>query len=286
MVEGLRVGFIGLGNLGSLVAKQLLRAGQPLVVYDLRPEVVAEAAALGATAAGSCREVAASSDILISLVRDSAQTEAAMSGPDGVWAGIRRGSVIVIASTVSPAYCRALHARARQQGVQVVDAAISTESRDFTPGRESAELTLMVGGEEEAVRRCWPLFRKMAKNVFHLGGVGAGQACKIVNNLAMFGNAMVARECLALGVKAGLDAQTLLAAMRVSTGNSRSLGALQRQLLRPPPQPASRPAGEQDLGKKDRELALELAEAVGAEVPVARFLVQLAEAAEAAEAGL
>jgi len=279
-MESTRVGFIGLGNMGMLVAKKLVKSGLPLTVYDLRKEPLEEMRALGAAAAGSSREVALASDVIISMVRDIPETDAALFGRDGVWQGAREGATIVISSTVSPAYCRSLHARARQRGVQVIDAAVSTETRDFTPGRELAELTLMIGGEDEAVNRCWPVFQAMAKNVFHLGGVGTGQACKLVNNLAMLGNEMVARECLNLGIMAGLDLAQLIEAMRVSTGSSRSLGTISRRLSQPAPRltvPEAK-APRQDLRSKDRELALEMAEAVAANVPLARIMAELEEA--------
>ena len=279
-MESTRVGFIGLGNMGMLVAKKLVKSGLPLTVYDLRKEPLDEMRALGAAAAGSSREVALASDVIISMVRDIPETDEALFGRDGVWQGAREGATIVISSTVSPAYCRSLHARARQRGVQVIDAAVSTETRDFTPGRESAELTLMIGGEDEAVNRCWPVFQAMAKNVFHLGGVGTGQACKLVNNLAMLGNEMVARECLNLGIMAGLDLAQLIEAMRVSTGSSRSLGTISRRLSQPAPRltvPEAK-APRQDLRSKDRELALEMAEAVAANVPLARIMAELEEA--------
>jgi len=279
-MESTRVGFIGLGNMGMLVAKKLVKSGLPLTVYDLRKEPLEEMRALGAAAAGSSREVALASDVIISMVRDIPETDEALFGRDGVWQGAREGATIVISSTVSPAYCRSLHARARQRGVQVIDAAVSTETRDFTPGRESAELTLMIGGEDEAVNRCWPVFQAMAKNVFHLGGVGTGQACKLVNNLAMLGNEMVARECLNLGIMAGLDLAQLIEAMRVSTGSSRSLGTISRRLSQPAPRltvPEAK-APRQDLRSKDRELALEMAEAVAANVPLARIMAELEEA--------
>ena len=279
-MESTRVGFIGLGNMGMLVAKKLVKSGLPLTVYDLRKEPLEEMRALGAAAAGSSREVALASDVIISMVRDIPETDAALFGRDGVWQGAREGATIVISSTVSPAYCRSLHARARQRGVQVIDAAVSTETRDFTPGRELAELTLMIGGEDEAVNRCWPVFQAMAKNVFHLGGVGTGQACKLVNNLAMLGNEMVARECLNLGIMAGLDLAQLIEAMRVSTGSSRSLGTISRRVSQPAPRltvPEAK-APRQDLRSKDRELALEMAEAVAANVPLARIMAELEEA--------
>jgi len=279
-MESTRVGFIGLGNMGMLVAKKLVKSGLPLTVYDLRKEPLEEMRALGAAAAGSSREVALASDVIISMVRDIPETDEALFGRDGVWQGAREGATIVISSTVSPAYCRSLHARARQRGVQVIDAAVSTETRDFTPGRELAELTLMIGGEDEAVNRCWPVFQAMAKNVFHLGGVGTGQACKLVNNLAMLGNEMVARECLNLGIMAGLDLAQLIEAMRVSTGSSRSLGTISRRLSQPAPRltvPEAK-APRQDLRSKDRELALEMAEAVAANVPLARIMAELEEA--------
>ena len=280
-MSSIKVGFIGVGNMGMLMAKKLVENGLPLTVYDLRKEVVEEMVALGASAASSCREVAEASDVVISVVRDIPQTDEVIFGKDGVWEGIKKGATIIISSSLKPSYCQELYAKAKEKGVRVIDAPVSAESRSFTPGQEWALLTLMVGGDEDAVKKCWPVFEAIAKNVIHLGGIGMGQACKLVNNLAMFANGIVARECVNLGLKAGLDLQKMIEAMSVSTGNSRALGGLGRRMRQAP---ASRPpvtrapgakAPPEDLGSKDKRLALEMAQAVGANTPIVRFMDEL-----------
>jgi 3-hydroxyisobutyrate dehydrogenase-like beta-hydroxyacid dehydrogenase len=276
-VSGTTIGFIGLGNMGTLMARAWLESGVKLIVYDLRKEAVDQLQARGATPASSCREVAAAADVVVSVVRDESQNDQIIFGEAGIWKGLRPGSTLIISSTVSPGYCRNLHARCAERGVRVLDAAVSTESRNFTPGRESAVFTLMVGGDEEVFAQCRPLFESLTRNVFHMGPVGMGQTCKLVNNLAAFGDAVFARECLNLGVIAGLDFEQMVEAMRLSTGYSRGLMTLVRQMRNPHPPGAgpSIPAGSKSLGDKDLDHALELAEEVGAETPLTRFMMDL-----------
>ena len=175
-MSSLRVGFIGLGNMGILMARKLVKNGEALTVYDLRKEVVSEMVSLGAAGAKSSLEVAANSDVIFSMVRDEPQNDEVIFGPDGVWQGIKEGSTLIISSTISPGYCRNLYARGKEKGVYVIDAPVSAETRNFTPGQESVVLTLMIGGDEEAVTRCMPVFKALGKNIFHLGGIGAGRS--------------------------------------------------------------------------------------------------------------
>lgn len=277
MITSLKVGFIGLGNMGMLMAKALVGNGIPLTVYDLRQEALAEMKSLGATPAESSRQVAVASDVIISMVRDIPESEEVIFGGDGIWQGIREGSIIVISSSVSPAYCRQLYEKAKEKGVWVVDAPVSTESRNFTPGQESAVFTLMVGGDEDTVKSCMPVFEALTKNVFYLGNIGNGQACKLINNLAAYGNAIFARECLNIGLKAGLDLNQLIEAMRLSTGYSRGLMTLARQIRQPHTmiRPASMKKPVKELGDKDLEFALELADSAGAGTPITRFMAGL-----------
>jgi 3-hydroxyisobutyrate dehydrogenase-like beta-hydroxyacid dehydrogenase len=276
-MSSLRVGFIGLGNMGMLMAKTLVKNGEKLVVFDLKKEAVVEMEALGATAAASSREVAAKSEVIFSIVRDELQTDEVIFGNKGVWQGIKAGSTIIISSTISPAYCRRLYAGAKEKGVHIVDAAVSTESRNFTPGQESAVFTLMIGGDEDAVKRCWPVFEALTKNNIYLGGSGNGAACKLVNNLAMYCNTVVARECLNLGIKAGLEMDRLVEAMRLSTGYSRGLNLAARGIRQPRPvvKPVVAEKAIKSLDEKDNETAMELAQAVGANTPVAGLMLEL-----------
>ena len=252
-MSNLRVGFIGLGNMGILMAKNMVRNGERLVVYDLRKEAMSETVSLGATAAGSSREVAAACDVIFSVVRDEPQNDEVIFGLNGVWQGIKEGSTLIISSTISPGYCRNVYARGKERGIYVIDAPVSAESRNFTPGQESAVLTLMIGGDEEAVMRCMPVFKALAKNIFHLGSIGSGQVCKLVNNLQGYGNEVFARECINIGLKAGLPFDQMVAAIRVSTGFSRGMNVLVRRLRKPPvaPGPAEK-VQLKNIDDKDR----------------------------------
>ncbi len=270
MMSSIRVGFIGLGDIGLPMASSLAKKGLPLTIYARRQEVIEEMKSLGATAASSCREVAAASDVLISVVRDISQTEEVIFGRDGVWEGIKEGATIVISSTIGAEYCQQLYARARERGVQVIDAALSKSG----PTNEESGFTLMVGGDEVAVKRCRPVFEVMAKHIFHLGGIGTGQTYKLVNQLAQISSGIITRECLNLGLKAGLDWQRMIDVMRVSTGNSWRLESLD-SMTKAPKLPAAAKAPRRDLGTKDRDLATELAEKVGAKIPLLQFIAEL-----------
>jgi 2-hydroxy-3-oxopropionate reductase len=275
----LKIGFIGLGNMGSIMAKKLLENKLPLTVYDLRKEAIDEFVILGAKAAGSSREVAEKSDVIISMVRDIPQTEEVLFGKNGAWEGIKPGTTVILSSSLSPEYCREVYEKGKAKKVRIIDSPVSTEDRSFAPGKESAVLTLMVGGDDDAIERCMPVLTAMAKNVIPQGGIGTGQVCKLVNNLAMYANGIVARECVNLGIKAGLDLEKMKKAMSLSTGNSRVLMGIGRPSPFPPPvkTPAERAGGKppEDLGSKDKRLALEMADDVGAKTPVVRLMEQL-----------
>ena len=279
-MSSIRVGFIGMGNIGMPMARSIAKKGLPVTVYDLREEAVEEMKSLGATAAGSCREVAEASDAVISMVRDIPQTDEVIFGKDGVWEGIKEGSIIIISSTIGPTYCQELYAKAKDKGVKVIDVGVSKS----VPSNEEGQLTLMIGGDEDAVKRCWPIFEAMAKYIFHVGGIGKGQAYKLVNNMAVFNIGTVTRECLNLGLKAGLDLKMMIDVMNVSTGGSWGLQNMAHMMksgmrMAPPPRPpASAPgvkAPPPKLGNKDMELAMEMAESVGANIPVAKFMDEL-----------
>ena len=269
-MASIRAGFIGLGNLGMPMAKKILRNKIPLTVYDLRKELVEEMRALGATAANSPKEVAASSDVIISMVNDMADTDAVVFGKDGVWEGIKKGSVIVITSTLGPSYCRNLYEKAKERGVGVVDAPVSKNGPT-----NDGELTLMIGGDNADVARCRPVFEALATHPFHLGGIGTGQAYKLVNNLLSGSIIHATRESLDLGLKAGLDLEKMLEVMRVGTGNNWYLGQLDYQIQSHRTRSAAVRPPTKNIASKDWNLALELAEKIGARLPLGRFTHEL-----------
>ena len=282
MMSSIKVGFIGLGNMGMAMARCLPKKGLPTTVYDIRQEAIDEMVALGATGASSCREVAEASDAVITMVRDITQTDEIIFGKEGAIEGLKEGNIIIISSSIGPKYCQELHAKVRDKGIRVVDCAVSDPSG--TAHYLEGELTLMIGGDEDDVKKCWPIFEAMGKNIFHLGGLGKGQAYKLVNNMAAMHLGNVTRECLNLGIKAGLDAEKMAEVMSVSTGSTwmlqnqvrmRKLG-VKMPAMRPPDIGTVGPGGTpQRRMPFELQVAWELAEEVGAELPVCKFIDEL-----------
>jgi len=273
MGPSIKVGFIGLGMMGMPMAKSLTRNGFPLTVYDLRKEPIEEIKALGAKAAGSSREVAAASDAVISMVRDIPQTEEVFFGKDGIWEGIKEGKTIILSSTLNLSYCRELYTKAKERGVRVIDCAVS--GRD--PSAGGRPMTLMIGGDEDAVKQCWPVFEALGKNIFHLGGIGTGQACKLVNNTVTICNGNLIREALNLGLKAGLDLRKMVDVMLVSTAGTTGIQSWGKRMQSPMSQPLS-PGAEvsrKNMVSKDLKMALALADEVGAKMPITQLIAEL-----------
>lgn len=267
-----RIGFIGVGNMGMPMAKSLLKNGFPVTVFARKPEAIAEISSLGASMAASAREMAASCPVVISVVLDENQTDQILFGPEGLWGGFTEGSTLIISSTLNPEYCRQLYAKARTRKIQVIDAPVSDPSgqKHILGG-----LTIMVGGDEDAVKQNWPIFLAMGRNVLYLGKIGNGQICKLVAQINAFNIGTVTRESLNIGVKAGLDLRTMVEALSLGLGSTRGLqnlvetlkaAAVNNQAPRPP-------VGT--MRTRDRTLALDLAKEVGAAVPVADCIKNL-----------
>ena len=260
-----RVGFIGLGNIGKPMAVNLVRAGFDVTIYDVRAESLRDVEALGAIVVHSSREVAERSDVVSIAVLDDAQVESVILGQgedDGLLAGLKPGSIIVVHSTVSPQVCISLAVRAEQKGVRFLDAPVSGAER----GASDGTLTLLVGGRAADIDRCRPLFNVIGDQVFHLGKIGAGQAAKLCNNVMFTVNLLIAEEALSLARAAGIDENQMLEIVRVSTGNSWVIQNLHdlRDLILNPRQ--SVPASE--LGLKDLSLALEFGQNLDATLPL------------------
>jgi 3-hydroxyisobutyrate dehydrogenase-like beta-hydroxyacid dehydrogenase len=272
----MKIGFIGIGNMGMPMAKSLVQNGFPVTVFDVNRDAVIEITALGVLAAESPCELAAACDSIITMVKDESQTDQVVFGPRGLWEGIREGTTLIISSTVKPQYCRDLYAKAQARKVDVVDAPVTDPSgaKHLLGG-----LTIMVGGDPGPVERNRPIFEAMGKNIFHLGQIGNGQVCKLVHQINAFNIGVVTRESLNLGVKAGLDLKTMVEALSLGLGSTRGLQNMAEMLksakpLSTPRPPAARsaPAG---MGIRDRVLALEMAKAAGVDMPVADCISQL-----------
>ncbi|MDE0943443.1 MAG: NAD(P)-dependent oxidoreductase [Alphaproteobacteria bacterium] len=269
-----RIGFIGLGNMGKPMAENLVRAGFEVTVYDLNPEPVADLVALGAKSAQTPRAVAEQSDIIASVVMNNRQTlEVFLEGDGtGVLAGAAPGSLIVIHSTVSPELCQQVANAAALKGVGVIDAAVSGAAAKSKAGT----LTIMVGGEDALVARCQPLFDVVGEHVFHMGGLGMGQAAKICNNLVSLVSVHVIEEGIRLAGAAGIPEDKFRELAAVSSADSwalrnidqmRDLGVLT----------SKGPFDMSIFGRKDISLAVKYAQAIDCDLPITSFVFDRAK---------
>jgi 3-hydroxyisobutyrate dehydrogenase len=281
-MSGIRVGFIGLGNIGGPMAKRIASKGFTLTVYDLVKNAMEDLESVGATAAKSCRDVAAASEVIFSMVRDVPQTDEVIFGKDGVWEGISEGTTIVISSSIGPAYCRELYKKGKERGVRVIDCGVS----DPTVFRhEPGALTLMIGGDEDVVKQCWPVFEAMGKNIFYLGKIGNGQAHKLINNMTIKHIGVIERlclvECLNLGLRVGLDLQKMIDVMSVNAGGrviqnmGFKAGLDEKQILEALRIPVSRASRIGVHTKDELDYGMEMADEAGVEMPVCRFIDEL-----------
>jgi 3-hydroxyisobutyrate dehydrogenase len=200
------LGFIGLGNMGSRIARRLLDRGYRLSVYDKDLTKVEELAQRGALVAGNILELAGTADVILSCLTNDEAVQTVYGGPDGVFAGARPGTVALEMSTIAPGGSRQLHKLGARDGIEVLDVAISGS----TPAAEQGILTLLAGGNEELFRAAEPIFQAIAKQYFLLGGPGSGTAMKLVVNTLLGVGMQAIAEAVALGQKAGLDRERLL----------------------------------------------------------------------------
>jgi 3-hydroxyisobutyrate dehydrogenase len=251
----IRVGFVGLGQMGLPMARNLLKAGFPLVVHN-RSRAKADAlAAEGARVAGSPAEVAAECDLFLSCVPRPPDVEKVFLGDDGALSTARRGQVLCDMSTVDPDTHRRIAALAADRGAGYLDAPIS----GGTSGAREGTLSIMVGGSAEAFERARPAFEAMGKSIYHVGPVGAGATVKLVNQMmGAIANCAVV-EGLVLGTKAGIDPQLLVDIVSRSSGNSAALAGMAPNILRR----NFEPGFTLDLMHKDVSLAVEMARRLG-----------------------
>jgi 3-hydroxyisobutyrate dehydrogenase len=258
-----RVGCIGLGNMGGGIAENVVRAGFEVAVFDVRPDAAQRFGPLGARVATSPMDVAVDADIVTVTVLDDAQVEDVLFGDRGATKSLHPGAVIVIHSTVSPETCRDVAARAMTQSVAVVDAPISGGENAAREGT----LTLMIGGNAEAVATCGPVLESISALRFHVGDVGAGQVAKLVNNMMGIVNRIVVGEALTLARTADLREDVVLELVRSSSGNSWQVEHW-ADMQAIAAQSTTGPAGMARMAEKDLGLAIQLAHSLGVQAPL------------------
>lgn len=262
----MKVGFIGLGNMGNPMAASLLRAGHALHVHDLEKDKASNLLEAGATWASTPRETASGADAVLTSLPGPAAMEAVVLGEVGVFEGLARGTVYIDTSTGEPGLARRIAAEGAARGIDVLDAPIS----GGVFGARDATLTVFVGGPQEVFDQYEPLLRDVGETVVRMGDTGSGVATKLVNNLMMFINYIGACEGMAIGARAGIDPRRLIDVIRPSMGQSRMMERcltrfLDGQLL----------YSAIDLGVKDMHLGVELGRSLDVPLEIAPMVEDL-----------
>ena len=262
-----RVGFIGLGTMGSAMAANIVRAGFPLTVWNRTPGRAPELADLGAAFDETPAAVAAASDIVVICVSDTPDVEAVLFGPDGVAAGAREGTLVIDCSTIAPAGSWKFAERLDGLGLAMVDAPVSGGSE----GARNATLTIFVGGHERDVERARPVLTAMGRTITHVGPIGAGQAVKAVNQVILAGAYLGVAEGIVLAIKAGLDVNQVIEALGDGAAQSWVLANRSGRMV-----DNDYPLGfKLSLHRKDLGIALGLADQLGVSLPLAAMTAAL-----------
>ena len=262
-----RIGFIGLGIMGGGMARNLLRAGFPLQVWNRTRSRSEPLVAEGATAADSPAALAAASDIIITCVSDTPDVEAVILGEEGVIAGAQAGALVIDMSTISPQATLAIGDRLAQHGVHMLDAPVSGGSE----GAARGTLSIMIGGDEPDVARARPVFEAMGKTITHVGGRGAGQTVKLVNQILVVGNTLAMCEALLLAQAGGVDLQKAYEAVSPGAAGSWMFTNRAPQILRRD----WKPGFTINLQQKDVRLVLQTADELGVPLPATSLIFNL-----------
>jgi 2-hydroxy-3-oxopropionate reductase len=257
------IGFIGLGIMGKPMARNLLKAGHSLVVHSRSRAPVNELAKEGAEVAASAEEVAKRVQIVITMLPDSPDVELVYAGEKGVFAGAKRGALLIDMSSISPVVARKLAAEAEKRGCDMIDAPVSGGEA----GAIGASLSIMIGGKNAAVERALPIFQALGKNIVHVGEAGAGQVAKAANQVVVGITIAAVSEALVLAKKAGVDPAKVRQVLLGGFAQSKVLEAHGQKML----DRNFKPGFRIRLHEKD----LKIARATGSEYGVPLFVTGL-----------
>jgi len=222
-----KVGFIGVGNMGNPMAGNVLKAEFPMTVFDLNPKAMENLIQAGATRAASPGEVVDNSEIVLTSLPASPDVEAIYLEPGGLVDRAKPGTILIDLSSVLPSTPRRIEPRAKARGVHFLEAPVS----GGVSGARAATLAIMVGGDAEPLERARPVLRAIGPNIFHVGPVGAGNIVKAINNMMACVNGVAMMEGLAVGVKAGIDPMMVYEVVKASSGGSKALERIPRALI-------------------------------------------------------
>jgi 2-hydroxy-3-oxopropionate reductase len=271
------VGFIGLGIMGKPMVRNLLKAGYSVTVRDVVQAPVDELVAEGATSAATAREVAASTDLLITMLPDSPDVEAVYLGPDGALAAARPGWLAIDMSSISPRVAREMAAHAAAAGAEMLDAPVSGGDK----GAIAGTLSIMVGGTAGGFERAQPVLGAMGKTIVLVGPSGAGQVAKVCNQVVVAVVIEAVSEALVLGAKAGVDPTRIAEVLQGGLASTKVLDMRRANMLGGTFDPGFRIR----LHLKDLKNALELAREAGVVLPATVEVEQLMQRARIAGRG-
>jgi 2-hydroxy-3-oxopropionate reductase len=266
----MEAGFIGLGIMGRPMAKNLLKAGYDLVVYDIVPQAVEELVAAGAKKASSPQEVAEKVKVIITMLPNSPHVREVVLGPRGILAGASPGSIIVDMSSIAPLVAKEVAAKAAEKGVEMLDAPVSGGE----PKAIAGTLSIMVGGKKEIFDRCREMLAKMGASVVHCGEIGAGNTTKLANQIIVALNIAAMSEALVLGTKAGVNPEVIYQAIRGGLAGSTVLDAKAPMVL----EGNFKPGFRIELHIKDLVNAIDTAHEVGVPLPLTAQVMEIMQA--------
>ncbi len=261
------IGFVGLGIMGKPMARNLMKAGYSLTVYDVVASSVEEIATDGAVPASSSAEAAEKAPVVITMLPDSADSEAAILGPGGVLEGASEGSVVIDMSSIAPGSSQKIAAACETAGVDFLDAPVSGGE----PKAVDGTLAIMVGGRKEVFDRHADILDKMGSSVVLCGGYGAGNTTKLANQIIVAANIEAVAEALVLATKAGLDPNVVYEAIRGGLAGSTVLDAKAPMMIAGNFKPGFRVR----LHQKDLHNALLTGKELGVPLPVTSMVQQM-----------
>jgi 3-hydroxyisobutyrate dehydrogenase-like beta-hydroxyacid dehydrogenase len=247
----MKIGFIGLGNMGGPMCRNIAKGNMDVVAWDLRPEAIEACVAAGARAGTSLADTVADADIVMTSLPMPDNVRDAVLGEGGIAEHMRPDAVYVDLSTNAPSNVREIGAALAERGIAMLDAPVS----GGVAGAEAATIAIMAGGDAKAFEACLPVFHTFGKTVVHVGELGTGSVAKLINNMMAFTNMAAAAEGLTLGAAAGIDPDILVDIIANSSGNSFALPTVAKKAR----------AGDWsanfslNLANKDMRLAFQLA---------------------------
>ena len=265
-----KIGFIGLGIMGKPMSKNLLKAGYDLTVCDINAAAVAEVVALGAKSAATPKDVAAQTDIIITMLPNSPQVKTVALGAGGIIEGARSGTIVVDMSSIAPQAAQEVARALAEKGVQMIDAPVSGGE----PKAIDGTLAIMVGGDPAVFEECLPILKCMGASAVRVGDVGAGNVTKLANQVIVALNIAALSEAMTLAAKAGVDPELVFNAIKGGLAGSTVMNAKAPLILERKFAPGFRIG----LHIKDLDNALETAHEVGVPLPLTAGVMEILQA--------